>query len=54
MDLQQLMNPILITIAVVVTLVITVLLVWLYLRKRRNATAELRKRFGIEAASGSS
>lgn len=48
MDLQQLMNPILITIAVVVTLVITVLLVWLYLRKRRNATAELRKRFGPE------
>jgi hypothetical protein len=48
MDLQQLMNPTLITIAVVVTLIIAVLLVWLYLRRRRNATAELQKRFGPE------
>jgi hypothetical protein len=50
MNLQQLLNPILIVLAVVVTLVIAVLLVWLYLRKRRTATAELRKRFGPEYA----
>ena len=48
MNLQQLMNPTLIIIAVVTTLVITVLLVWLYLRKRRSTRAELRKRFGPE------
>jgi hypothetical protein len=50
MNLQQLLNPILIVLAVVVTLIIAVLLVWLYLRKRRSATAELRKRFGPEYA----
>jgi len=48
MDLQQLMNPTLIMLAVVTTLVITVLLVWLYLRKRRATTAGLRQRFGPE------
>jgi hypothetical protein len=48
MNLQQLMNPILITLAIVTTLVITVLLVWLYLRKRRATTAGLRQRFGPE------
>jgi hypothetical protein len=48
MNLQQLMNPILITLAIVTTLVITVLLVWLYLRKRRTTTAGLRDRFGPE------
>lgn len=48
MNLQQLMSPTLIMLAVVTTLVITVLLVWLYLRKRRSTTAELRKRFGPE------
>jgi hypothetical protein len=48
MNLQQLMNPILIVLACVTILVITVLLVWLYLRKRRTTTAELRKRFGPE------
>jgi hypothetical protein len=48
MNLQQLMNPILIVLAVVVTLVFMVLLVWLYLRKRRATSAELRQRFGPE------
>jgi hypothetical protein len=48
MNLQQLMNPILIVLAVVVTLVFTVLLVWLYLRKRRTTSAGLRQRFGPE------
>jgi hypothetical protein len=48
MDLQQLMNPTLIMLAVVTTLVITVLLVWLYLRKRKKTTAKLRGRFGPE------
>jgi hypothetical protein len=48
MNLQQLMNPILIVLAVAVTLVITVLLVWLYLRKRRTTSAALRQRFGPE------
>ena len=47
MDLRVL-NPILIVIAVVVTLVIMALLVWLYIRKRRTTTAGLRKRFGPE------
>jgi hypothetical protein len=50
MNLQQLMNPILITLAIVTTLVITALLVWLYLRKRRATRAGLRQRIGPEYA----
>jgi hypothetical protein len=47
---MHLVNPLdlkLIMLAVVVVLIIAVL-TWLYLRKRRNATAELREKFGPE------
>ena len=47
MDLQQLMNTKLIAGVVVVILVIVVA-VALYVRKRKNTTAELRDRFGPE------
>jgi hypothetical protein len=47
MDLKQLMNPTLIALAVSVILVVAVL-AWLYVRRRRTTTAELRQRFGPE------
>jgi hypothetical protein len=43
----NLLDPKLIVLAAVVILIIAVL-AWLYLRKRRSTTAELRKRFGPE------
>jgi len=43
----SLLDPKLIVFAVVVILIIAVL-AWLYLRKRRSTTAELRKKFGPE------
>jgi hypothetical protein len=47
LDLQQLMDPKLIAGVVVVILVIVVAIA-LYVRKRKNTTAELRDRFGPE------
>jgi hypothetical protein len=47
MDLNQLMDPRLIALTVAVILVVAVLS-WLYLRRRRTTTAELRQRFGPE------
>jgi hypothetical protein len=47
MDLNQLMDPRLIALTVAVILVVAVL-AWLYLRRRRTTTAELRQRFGPE------
>lgn len=48
MDLRQLMNPMLIAVAVAVILAVAVL-AWLYVQRRRRATtAELRQRFGPE------
>jgi hypothetical protein len=47
MDLKQLMDPKLITLAVTVILVVAAL-AWLYVRKRRTTTAGLRERFGPE------
>src|ERR1700692_1647668 len=43
----NLLDPKLIVLAAVVILIIAVL-AWLYVRKRRSTTAELRKRFGPE------
>jgi hypothetical protein len=47
MDLKQLMDPKLIALAVTVILVVAAL-AWLYVRRRRTTTAELRQRFGPE------
>lgn len=47
MNLQELMNPKLIVLAVAVIALI-VAIAWLYRRKRRAATAGLRQRFGPE------
>jgi len=47
MDLKQLMDPKLIALTFAVILVIAVL-AWLYARRRRTTTAELRHRFGPE------
>lgn len=47
MDLKQLMDPTLIALAVAVVLGVAVV-GWLYLRRRRTTTAELRQRFGPE------
>jgi hypothetical protein len=47
MNLQELMNPKLIVLAVVVIVVIAAI-TWLYKRRRRAATAGLRQRFGPE------
>jgi len=47
MNLQQLMDPKLIMLAVVV-IVLIVALTWLYRRRRRATTAGLRQRFGPE------
>ena len=47
MDLKQLMDPRLIALAVTVILVVAAL-AWLYVRRRRTTTAELRQRFGPE------
>jgi len=48
MDLRQLMNPMLIAVAVAVVLAVAIL-AWLYVQRRRRATtAELRQRFGPE------
>jgi len=47
MDLKQLMDPTLIALAVAVILVVAVL-AWLFVRRRRTTTAELRQRFGPE------
>ena len=47
MDLKQLMDPTLIALAVAGILVVAVL-AWLYVRRRRTTTAELRQRFGPE------
>jgi hypothetical protein len=47
MDLKQLMDPTLIALAVAAVLVVAVL-AWLYARKRRTTTTELRQRFGPE------
>ena len=46
MDLN-LLDPKLIVLAAVVILIIAVL-AWLYVRKRRSTTADLRQRFGPE------
>ncbi|MFZ3213657.1 MAG: hypothetical protein WA188_19300, partial [Terriglobales bacterium] len=43
----SLMDPKLIVLAVAVVLIIAVL-AWLYVRKRRSTTADLRQRFGPE------
>src|ERR1700687_286442 len=43
----DLLDPKLIVLAAVVILIIAVL-AWLYIRKRRNTTANLRKKFGPE------
>ena len=43
----NLMDPKLLMLAAVVILVIAVV-AWLYMRKRRNTTASLRKKFGPE------
>jgi hypothetical protein len=47
MDLRQLMDPRLILLAVTVILVVAAL-AWLYVRRRRTTTAQLRQRFGPE------
>ena len=47
MDLKQLMDPKLIGLAVAGILVVA-MLAWLYVRRRRTTTAELRQRFGPE------
>jgi hypothetical protein len=47
MDLKQLMNPTLIALAVAAVLVVAAL-AWLYMRRRKSATADLRQRFGPE------
>jgi len=47
MDLKQLMNPTLIVLTVAAVLVVVVL-AWLYARRRKTTTAELRQRFGPE------
>jgi hypothetical protein len=47
MNLQELMNPKLIVLAVLVVVVL-VAITWLYRRRRRAATAGLRQRFGPE------
>jgi hypothetical protein len=47
MDLKQLMDPTLIAFAIAAILVVAVL-AWLYVRRRRTTTAELRQRFGPE------
>jgi Ser/Thr protein kinase RdoA (MazF antagonist) len=41
-------SPIVFVLAVVVTLVIVAVIVWLFMRKRRATTAGLRQRFGPE------
>jgi hypothetical protein len=47
MDLKQLMDPKMIALAIAAVLVIAAL-AWLYARRRRTTTAELRQRFGPE------
>ncbi|HEY5960885.1 MAG TPA: hypothetical protein VIV60_30225 [Polyangiaceae bacterium] len=47
MDLKQLMDPKIIALAIAAVLVVAAL-VWLYARRRRTTTAELRQRFGPE------
>jgi hypothetical protein len=47
MDMKQLMDPKLIALAVAVILVVAAL-AWLYVRRRRTTTAQLRQRFGPE------
>jgi hypothetical protein len=47
MDLKQLMDPKLIALTVAVIMVVAVL-AWLYVRRRKTTTAELRQRFGPE------
>src|SRR5271157_2495647 len=44
----NLMDPKLIVLAAVVVIVIIAVLAWLYVRKRRNTTANLRQKFGPE------
>jgi hypothetical protein len=44
----NLLDPKLIVLVVAVILIIAVLLAWLYVRKRRRTTADLRQRFGPE------
>ena len=48
MDLKQLMDPRLIAFAVAAVLVVGAVLAWLYARRRRTTTTELRQRFGPE------
>jgi hypothetical protein len=47
MDLKQLMDPKMIALAIAAVLVVAAL-AWLYARRRRTTTAELRQRFGPE------
>jgi hypothetical protein len=47
MELKQLMNPTLIVLTVAAVLVVWVL-AWLYARRQKTTTAELRQRFGPE------
>jgi hypothetical protein len=47
MDLKQLMNPTAIAVTVAAVLIVVVL-AWLYARRRKTTTAELRQRFGPE------
>ena len=47
MDLKQLMDPKLIALAIAAVLAVAAL-AWLYARRRRTTTAELRQRFGPE------
>ena len=49
MDLKQLMDPKLIALAVAAILVVAVF-GWLYVRRRRTTTAELRQRFSPDIA----
>src|SRR6202158_1731646 len=44
----NLMDPKLIVLAAVVVILIIAVLAWLYVRKRRSTTADLRKKFGPE------
>src|SRR3984957_14220476 len=48
MHLVNPLDPKLIIMLAVVVLLIIAVLTWLYLRKRRNASAELRDKFGPE------
>lgn len=47
MNLRQLMDPKLITLVVAIVVAFAVI-AWLYVRRRRTTTAELRERFGPE------